>query len=194
MPTERPRAPRDGRRRPSPGRRTGPGREAAARTLRAPTREAGAEERKRPRFTGRAAILVVVLAVLAVSYASSLRAYLQQRSHIGDLKEQIAERRTSIEELEGERRRWQDDAFVRQQARERFGYLMPGETSYVVLDQDGNPVDTQTELTDPGSVAHQVPAAVYADVWESVKLAGNPPAQEPPPLSEIDGSKDRAGQ
>ncbi len=137
---------------------------------------------------------MVVLAVLAISYASSLRAYLQQRSHIGDLKQQIAERRSSIEELEGERKRWQDDAFVRQQARKRFGYLMPGETSYVVLDQNGNPVDTETELTDPGSVAQKVPTAVYTDVWESVKLAGNPPAQAPPPLSEIDGSKDRADQ
>ncbi len=151
-------------------------------------------ERKRPRFTGRAAILVVVLAVLAVSYASSLRAYLQQRSHIGDLKEQIAERRASIDELEGEKARWQDEAYVRQQARKRFGYLMPGETSYVVLDENGNPVDSDNELTDPSSVGQETPEAVYADVWESVKLAGNPPEQEPPPLSEIDGSKDRAGQ
>jgi hypothetical protein len=45
---------------------------------------------KRSRFTGRAAVLVLVLAVLTVSYASSLRAYLQQRAHIGDLKAQIA--------------------------------------------------------------------------------------------------------
>jgi cell division protein FtsB len=150
---------------------------------------ATAEARKRSRFTGRAAILVVVLAVLAVSYASSLRAYLQQRSHIGDLKQQIAERQASIEELEGEKARWQDEAYVRQQARKRFGYLMPGETSYVVLDEHGNPVEPETELSDPDSVARPTPDAVYATVWESVKLAGNPPEQEPPPLSEIDGSK-----
>ena len=86
-------------------------------------------------FTGRAAILVLVLAVLAVSYASSLRAYLQQRAHIGDVKEQIAEQQASIDDLEREKSRWDDAAFVRAQARERFGYLMPGETSYVVLDE-----------------------------------------------------------
>jgi cell division protein FtsB len=194
MPTDRPRAPRDGRRRPNTGRRTGSRREAAPRGVRpAPAPSAAAEVRRR-RFTGRAAILVVVLAVLAVSYASSLRAYLQQRSHIGDLKEQIAERRASIDDLEGEKARWQDDAYVRQQARKRFGYLMPGETSYVVLDENGNPVDSETELTDPSTVAQKAPSAVYTDVWESVKLAGSPPEQEPPPLSEIDGSKGRSGQ
>src|SRR5688572_6777678 len=83
---------------------------------------------RRPRFTGRAAVLVLVLAVLTVSYASSLRAYLQQRSHIGDLKAQIAERETAINALEREKQRWQDPAFVKAQARARFGYLMPGET------------------------------------------------------------------
>ena len=54
---------------------------------------------RRPRFTGRAAVLVLVLAVLTVSYASSLRAYLQQRSHIGDLKQQIAKLVTKIVQI-----------------------------------------------------------------------------------------------
>lgn len=153
-----------------------------------------AEARRRPRFTGRAAILVVVLAVLAVSYASSLRAYLQQRSHISDLKEQIAERRASIEDLQREKERWEDDAYVKQQARLRIGYVMPGETSYVVLDENGEPVESEAELTDPSTVARQPPEPVYSDVWESVKLAGDPPEQEPPPLSEIDGSKEPAGE
>ena len=134
-----------------------------------------------------------MLAVLAVSYASSARAYLQQRSHIGDLKQQIAERQSSIDDLEREKARWDDDAFVQGQARERLGYLMPGETSYVVLDASGKPIESEAELTDPDSVAQPPPEAIYADVWESVKLAGKPPRQQPPPLSRIDGSQDDAG-
>ena len=93
---------------------------------------------RRPRFTGRAAILVMVLAVLTVSYASSLRAYLQQRDQIGDLKNQIALREQSIDDLQREKQRWQDPAFVEQQARE-LNYVMPGETSYVVNDENGDP-------------------------------------------------------
>ncbi len=134
-----------------------------------------------------------MLAVLVVSYASSLRAYLQQRAHIGDLKQQIAERQSSIDDLEREKSRWDDDAYVRAQARERFGYLLPGETSYVVLDESGRPLESESELSDPDSVAPSEPEAIYADVWESVKLAGKPPRQEPPPASRITASEDDAG-
>jgi cell division protein FtsB len=155
----------------------------------APTkRPADAESKVRSRLTGRAAILVMVLAVLAVSYASSLRAYLEQRSHIVDLKAQIADRRSSIAELEQEKERWQDPAYVRAQARERFGYVKPGETPFVVL-KDGEPLQSEAELTDPDSVAPTEERAWYDDAWDSVKLAGDPPTKAPPiPLSKIDGS------
>jgi cell division protein FtsB len=144
-----------------------------------------AAERRRPRLTGRAAILVLVLAVLTVSYASSLRAYLQQRAHITDLKSQIALRQASISDLEREKRRWEDPAYVRQQARE-LNYVMPGETSYVVLDENGEPLDRSSELTDPATVARKPPTAWWSTAWQSVELAGDPPEPEPPPASRID--------
>jgi cell division protein FtsB len=145
-------------------------------------------EARRPRFTGRAAILVLVVAVLTVSYASSLRAYLQQRSHIEDLKSQIALRQASIHDLEREKERWQDPAFVRQQARE-LNYVMPGETSYVVLDENGEPLEKNSELTDPSTVARKPPTAWWSTAWQSVEIAGNPPKPEAPPASKIDEKK-----
>ena len=166
-----------------PGQRGNP----RARGVAAPTRDAGPGPR-RPRLTGRAAILVLVLAVLVVSYASSMRAYLQQRSHISALKTQIAEREANIDELEREKRRWHDPAYVETQARERFGYLMPGETSYVVLGEDGQPLESRSSLTDPATVTARTPTAWWTSEWKSVQLAGNPPAPQPPPASEIDGS------
>jgi cell division protein FtsB len=126
------------------------------------------------RLTGRAAILVLVLAVLTVSYASSMRAYLEQRSQIGDLKDQIALRQANIDDLEREKRRWEDPAFVRQQARD-LNYVMPGETAYVVLDEDGEPIERDTSLTDPSTVAQKPPTAWWDTAWQSVELAGNPP-------------------
>ncbi len=131
---------------------------------------------------------MLVLAVLTVSYASSMRAYLQQRADIEDQKQQIADRRADIAALEREKRRWEDPAYQQQQARERLGYLMPGETAYVVLDKDGEPLEQQAELTDPDSVVDQTPPPWWGDAWESVKLAGDPPRPEPIPLTEIDGS------
>ena len=147
----------------------------------------GGDGTRRPRFTGRAAVLVLVLAVLTVSYASSLRAYLQQREHIGDLKEAIAERESAINALEREKQRWQDPAFVKAQARARFGYLMPGETGFLVLDKDGNPLESQTSLSDPDEVIKTVPTAWWSQAWASVELAGNPPPPSDVPATEIDG-------
>jgi cell division protein FtsB len=163
-----------------PGSRGAPQR---SRTIAAQASPAAGE--RRPRFTGRAAILVLVVAVLTVSYASSLRAYLQQRSHIADLKAQIAERSASIDDLEREKRRWNDPAYVQAQARERFGYLMPGQTSYVVLGEDGKPLDGDTDLPDPSDVREREPEAWWGPVWQSTELAGNPPRHQAPPATDI---------
>ena len=147
---------------------------------------------RRPRFTGRAAILVLVLAVLAVSYASSMRAYLQQRAHIQELKTQIAQREANIDDLEREKRRWRDPAYVQAQARERFGYLMPGETSYVVLGADGKPLESVTALLPKKDVLVKEPTAWWTTAWDSVLIAGNPPApeDEPEPLAKIGPPKE----
>lgn len=140
---------------------------------------------RRPRLTGRAAILVLVMAVLMVSYASSMKAYLMQRSHIEALKAQIAEREQSIEALEREKRRWEDPAYVQQQAHARFGYIFPGQKSYVMLDGSGQPIDSHGGLNDPEDVVKVAPTAWWTTAWGSVELAGNPPPMEPPPADEI---------
>ena len=90
--------------RPAAARRPRP---AAARTGR------GRGRRRRPaavagsRLTGRAAVLVLVLSVLTVSYASSLRAYLQQRSTSPTSRPRSRSARPTSTTLEREKRRWQ---------------------------------------------------------------------------------------
>jgi cell division protein FtsB len=152
-----------------------------------------AAPKRRPRLTGRAAILVLVLAVLVVSYASSMRAYLDQRAHIQALKDEISQRESDIDKLEKEKRRFEDPPYIQKQARERFGYVMPGETSYVVLDENGEPLESESSLSDPAAVLHKTPRAWWTDAWASVELAGNPPAAPAPPLTEIDGSDEPTG-
>lgn len=148
---------------------------------------------RRPRFTSRAAVLVLVLAVLAVSYASSARAYLQQRAQLDELRSDIEQREESIARLEREMRRWEDPAYVQQEAR-ALGYVMPGETSYVVLDEDGEPLEQQSELGDPDEVGQDVEPAFWEDAWASVLLAGHPPVDEDrTPVGEIDGTESDGG-
>lgn len=130
------------------------------------------------------AILVLVLAVLVISYASSMRAYLRQRSHISDLSAQIKSSERDISSLEREKRRWADDAYVETQARERFGWVLPGETSYQVIDRNGKPLEQSNELTDPSTVARQVPDAWWDKVKGSLDAADHP-KKAPTPATRI---------
>jgi cell division protein FtsB len=116
----------------------------------------------RSRLTGRAAVLVLVLAVLLVSYASSLRAYLEQRGHIGSLQRDINRSERTIAEMQREKQRWQDPAYVEAQARARFAFGYPGEVGYHVLDKDGRPLDAQSALPTPDEVGDGRP-----EWWES---------------------------
>ena len=110
-------------------------------------------------------VLVLVLSVLTISYASSLKAYFQQHSQIEQLRTQIATDQSSIHRLQDEKAQWSDPAYVREQARARFGYLMPGQTSYVVIGADGSTSST--------------PTAWWTTEWRSVQLAGDPPTDQP---------------
>lgn len=126
------------------------------------------------------AILVAVLAVLVVSYASSMRAYLQQRANIAELRAQVASTDRDIKSLEREKRRWDDDAYVQTQARKRFGWVLAGETSYQVIGRDGKPLRSGAELTDPDTVAARVPRAWWDKVQSSLEAADHPKAKQTP--------------
>lgn len=158
-----------------PDARSGPGRPRRARpngsSSRTPARQTG----RRPKFTGRAAILVLVLAILTVSYASSLRAYLTQREQLQDLNAEIESTREGIRALEREKRRWEDPAFVESQARERLDYVMPGEVSYVVIGEDGEPLTGGATLAEPvEGTAPEETDAWWDTAWASVVAAGEP--------------------
>lgn len=177
-----------------PRRPGGPGRRGAARPGRGPAPAPAAEaEKPRSRLTSRAAVLVLVVAVLMVSYASSMKAFLQQRAHINELKAQIVQRQANIDALEAEKRRYADPAYIEQQARARLGYVMPGEKTYLVLDEDGNALRPQADLDDPAEVLNTTPTPWWSDAWESVELAGHPPKPAKPPATEIDGSNEKTG-
>jgi cell division protein FtsB len=132
------------------------------------------------------AILVVVFAVLVISYASSMRAYLQQRTHVSDLTAQITSSKKAIADLEQEKARWHDDAYVEQQARERFGWVLPGETAYQVLGPDGKPVEGTDRLGDPAALHQKTPEAWWGKAYATLEEADHPHRDDkPPPLSKI---------
>ena len=132
--------------------------------------EAVGRQHDRPNLTGRAAMLALVVCMLAISLAYPLREYLAQRSDIGQLRAEVSEQEQRVAELRTARERWADPAYVEAQARERLHYVMPGETSYVVLGADEEPADGVV----PKVRAEAERAPWFADLWHSVEAAGAP--------------------
>ena len=119
------------------GRRPGGSSPSTRRTTRVEQADPATEARRKSTFTSRALILLLVLAVLGVSYASSIRAWLNLRSEQNALSAQIAAQQAAISSMKAQTSRWNDPAYVEMQARLRFGWVMPGEHTYRVIGKDG---------------------------------------------------------
>ena len=91
-------------------------------------------------ITQRAVALLVVVGLLIISYVGSMRIYLDQQSDMATARTQIAERQATIAQLEDELSRWNDPDYNKTQARERLGWVMPGEVGYRVIGTDGKVV------------------------------------------------------
>jgi cell division protein FtsB len=172
----------------------GPGRgkprartQARTRSSRTPTAETGpgsdaavAPRRRRYILTARAIALAVVLLILTISYASSLRIYFSQAHEISATKAEIADRQQRIQGLQGELARWDDEAYVRTQARERLGWVVPGETGYTVVDADGKPLGGGAEIKAESAPEGQPENSWWSKLWGSLQAADQPaPAKDP---------------
>ncbi|HET6293646.1 MAG TPA: septum formation initiator family protein [Kribbella sp.] len=134
-------------------------------------------------LTGRAAVVLLVLGALIVSYAQSLRVWFDQHQQITALQQEIRDREKRVDQLNDEITRWDDDAYVRAQARQRLGWVMPGEVGYRVIGADGKPVGAPPAPSgpaDPQADEQQQPTW-YTKLWGSVEGAGKPatPATKP---------------
>jgi cell division protein FtsB len=146
----------------------------------------------RSRLTGRAAVLVLVVSALLVSYASSLRAHLDQRGQIAALEQSIADSEREIAALKREKSRWDDPAYVEAQARARFAFGFPGEVGYQVLDDDGSPLDAGSSLDQPPPETGDGRPEWWESTLASLDAAERPPREEPSADGVIKAPKDDA--
>jgi cell division protein FtsB len=126
--------------------------------------------------------LVVLLAFILVS--PTLHSYLQQRQDLEDLRREVAAAQTRNDDLRADLRRWDDDAYVIAQARERLSFVMPGEMAFRVKDPETVP-DTPATTSGPAATVQDEDATQpwYTTVWDSVQIAGKTPAGTAPDAS-----------
>lgn len=117
-------------------------------------------------------MLLLVVAVLGVSYASSIRAWLNQRSEQSALTDQIAAEKQAIARLKSAKIRWEDPAYIEAAARLRFGWVMPGERGYRVIGKDGKVLRAETgQLPSPSSQAAGQDPPWWTDAVQSLARA-----------------------
>ena len=125
-------------------------------------------------LTARAIALAVVLLILTISYATSLRIYFAQAHEIASTNAEITERQQRIGELQGELARWGDETYVRTQARERLGWVVPGEIGYTVVGADGKPLGGGANITSETAPDESAQDAWWSKLWGSVQAADRP--------------------
>jgi hypothetical protein len=113
----------------------------------------------------------MLLIGLLLAYAYPVRVYLSQQNEINQLERRQAAQRARIHELSGRLEKWNDDEYVKAQARGRLLFTMPGEKPLLVIDktQPAPKPGTGGAVETPGGAGGTGPW--YGKLWSSIRAA-----------------------
>ena len=117
----------------------------------------------RPHFTGRAAILAVVLCAIALSLAYPIREYIAQRRQIDQLQAQRQQLALHLKQLRQEQKRLHDPSYIEREARDRLHMCFPNQKCYVIIEPGARNARSTAERADG--------EPWYARLWKSVQQA-----------------------
>jgi cell division protein FtsB len=122
-------------------------------------------------MTGRATVLVLVLGALVLAYAYPVRIYLNQQAQIAALESNQVNQQQHIKDLRAEAAKWQDDEYVKAQAKRRLQMVLPGDTVFIPV----QPSSANTAAsTDPDAGTAKATGPWYGQLWSSVQAADKP--------------------
>ena len=127
-----------------------------------------AEQQSEQRFGSaacRAAILAAVICVLTLTIAGPVRTYFAQRTEMKQLKATEAQLRSQIADLEEQKVKLADPVFIAAQARERLGFVMPGDIPYQVQ-LPANAAVPGTPGSEPAATHSDQPW--YTALWHTI--------------------------
>lgn len=79
-------------------------------------------------------VVLTAAAILSVMLVPSLYQWWQQERELAQIKAQVAEQQQKNADMQRQLDLWNDPDYISTQARERLGYVRPGETQYTVVD------------------------------------------------------------
>lgn len=77
--------------------------------------------------------MIALIIAGAVMLSPGISTLVDQRRQIAELTESVRIHQEAVDEIDAERGRWKDPAYIRSQARDRLFFVMPGETQLAVI-------------------------------------------------------------
>lgn len=105
------------------------------------------------------------MCVLTLTIAGPVRTYFAQRTEMKQLAQSEASLRAQIAQLESQKAKLADPAYIAAQARERLGFVMPGDIPYQVQLPPGS-VQTQVRGPQPEIARNTDPW--YTSLWHTI--------------------------
>jgi cell division protein FtsB len=153
-----------------------------ARTVRQPVQLASTETAagnwlRGLRLSGFSFVMMGILVLAVIVLAPSVRTYAEQRQQIDELRATVAEQEADVDNLKDERERWNDRTFVTTQARDRLSYVMPGDVSFLVLNDTGATVDGSADTAAVSTAIQDTEVDWVDSMFRSVMTAGLAPQE-----------------
>lgn len=120
-------------------------------------------------FSGRTVALLAVLFIAALIMAQPLQLLLEQQADIAQARQQLTQEQQREQDLETQLERWEDPAYVQQQARERFNMVMPGERKYLVIGDEEDSAEPENNVV---AVDEDLEMGWADRLWGSVITSG----------------------
>ena len=136
-------------------------------------------------ISARLVVVLTVAAILAVMLVPSVYQWWQQERELAQIKAQVAEQQEKNAQMQRQLDLWNDPDYISTQARERLGYVRPGETQYTVVDPGAQYQDSALAA----AAAPTGPARPWVlQLAILVGKADQPPTSTPVPSAEVSQS------
>lgn len=120
-----------------------------------------------------AGVVVMMLAIILVPLGLQ---YMEQEQAYRDVNAEVAAAEERNDQLAADLAAWDNENYVAAQARERLGYVRPGETQFILVDPPG---DLEEQKPISADSKHEGPAKPWMMVLaEAMQATDFPPASE----------------
>ncbi|MDD7466105.1 MAG: septum formation initiator family protein [Actinomycetaceae bacterium] len=129
-------------------------------------------EKKSHQMSLRMLAILAFAAIAVLIVSTPMRAFIGQQEQLRALNDELAARKAHIEQLQDSIALWNDPEYVQSQARQRLGYVMPGQTLYYVTGKQAQSAVSGEQRIAQANRERRAATPFYMTMWDSIAVAG----------------------